>query len=473
MDWSTYNPSFWTAAQATTRTQQTITQTVPFRIGGGSDSKQNTHGMQVAYFAWFELANAEALGDQNNLFSLLQTFWVHPKNAHNTDILQEPSNTGAGPFYGANIITEDPSYGARMHTWSDRQYGYEWREDYTHASKLGTPGRRSNNVSRLAYTDHYEQAAWVKSNMTVAYGHNDLDADIEDMHTARKLTATANNAYIEGNPTTSSSDYWYAVAVKRHSSMATDVAGRFQHWRNGVGENQGVDFVATDKWQWITMYVNPNFGSADRVRVRINTSGESLAVCRCCVYLNQAENFNFAYNSIIDDKNHFVAEARAPAAQQYIKAAQGEAYLEVVGIPQGDGDPAGLIGQWGDVGGVVVDNSHRYALSALGPGTEVRWFIWDDTGAQVSGTYFSATTALLADELLVLRFQWDANNPIPGTGGAHARISINGVWTNVHNAGWSTDANHMESFRCFSWLGGARYAPVNIALIRTWDAPQT
>jgi len=435
----------------------------PFTCGGTwADGSTGGAQVQFAYLAKFSGAAAAALGNGDAAIAAFETAHLDP-NGH----MGEVTSLGGGARYQqATIVGDDPVRGIQIHDWGYPQYPYAYRAPFSHSSKLGMAFRRVFTTQHVLYTDTLDDASWVATNLTVSAAYADLDESPRNLHEARKLTATADNGYLETNPTTTASDWDFGCFVKRHSSMVSDVPGRLILWNAGTGaEIAGIDFVATSKWQHVS-FPATSVGANDRIRIRIDSSGDSLAVSRVYSSGLNNNNFNFCANAQFEDNERpkYIRGASA-LPETWIHADQGEILVSFVidaPLDQPYGRATRSIVQFWDGAGATDRHVLQFTL-----GQAIRYTVWDNVGA--SQTFDSAVIADPTAEIVV-RARWNHASAVFG-GGRYSELIVNGVTTPGFPNPWNINGGVLDTCD----LGNnynADYVNGVIALVRVWASPQ-
>lgn len=437
-----------------------IQSTLPWQFGGAVAGRTGSALFQIAYFAWFKGAAAIALG---NCVAPARAFFQHDLDPN--ELLDTPPiQNGGTQDRRAEILAIDSDDGVQLGEWGYRQYPFAARDSFTHASKLGVmSGYVGAFQNGVRYSDEIENL-WTATNATISAAQADLTRSPWGMLQARKVTASANNGYIEENPTTGAASWEWGCFVKRHPSMGADVNGRFQHWNSAGAEIAGVDFVATEKWQNVHL-TSVGVGANDRIRIRINTSGEALAVFRVYSYRTGQRNIGYTLNSAFDDCTSLRIDGTMPAIEAWCEAAAGE--IEITFAMESDTQSDGQTLLWFDNGIPLpaIDTRH---IAILPNNTGVRFEHFDDLGASTTVDAPALANPTLAH---VVRARWNAA-VAQFAGPAFSEIIVDAVTTQGSLVGWNVDGNALSRLLLFDTYTNAEECGAIIALIRIWDAPQ-
>lgn len=453
----------WTddgAAAGDSITLDTIPLAFGGQAGGGSTGSASA---QPLYFAFFYGAAAAALG---NCAAAVASF---------AKMIEDPNGKmgvvtslgGGARYQHACIVGDDPVYGIQLADFAYFHYPFAYRAGFTHASKIGMRFSRNYTENRINYTDAYEEAAWVKSNVTVSAAYADLDDSPRGYNESRKVTADADNGYMEIDPATTAAPWDFGVFVKRHKSMGSNVNGRFQVWNAGTAsEIAGVDFVGDTKWQHVRLPNQTSVGANDRVRVRIDNSGESLAVSRCYVSGIHNSNFNYTFNNQVKDERPKYIRGTSPAPEDWIHADKGE--IEVRFILDGKLDePYGAatrsIVQFWDGSGATDRHCLQFTLTQ-----KIRYTIWNSAG--VSQFCESGVIADPETTEVIVRARWN-HSVAEFLGGTYSELIVNGVKTGGVPNPWTINGGVLDTCDLGNNYNGD-YMNGVLARVRVWDAPQ-
>jgi hypothetical protein len=407
-------------------TLTTLSNNVPFILGGDVVTGEfGAQGGQIAYFAAFEGAAAEALGTG---VAAVASFWTHGQHPSGL-VSQAPFNASAK----GSVIDYDSEIGVRFHDWAVNQITYEANPVLPHSSKLAYHAFPLQS-RMVTFMDRYDGGFWTRTNVTASNATADLDDSPRDMQDAQKVTATANGGYLHQNLAgeAGGSTYTMRIYVKRHSSMGSDVAGKLIFWSVGGGvEVASIAFTATTLWQAIDLTAVST--GNDAMRIQIDTSGESIALTRvsCSLGSMPTDYWDEAGNSPWQRRLSGISSV----AEEWIHAARGE--VRVLFAMDNDDD---------------TGDKYHCDFSPSGGGNIDRHINIVRSNEKIRRQYYNAAAGSFTKETAlgvpnlsashVLQYQWDAANPL--TPGIYERIILDGVIEDGWNAAWAVNGGVLD-----------------------------
>ncbi len=425
-----------------------ISNASKFAIG---ESYTGSFPGQVAYFAKWSGADAEDIA-ANWAGTYAPLFWTHGN---------DPSPTPLTTKTHASMIWDRVAAG-KVGGWDANKLPIGWNGALTNPYKMGL--RSSMARSTLLSESEEVETTWTMTNVTPSANKADLNDSPRGFREARKLTATANNGYIQHQVVvTASTVYTLGAFVKRHSTMGTDVTGRLIAYdiSNGA-EIDAVAFTATDDWAdegfKRLSFTTPVGCISLGFRVEIDTSGEIL-----CVALATLSAWYTLTPIYTTGGTTTVAQCdyRATAAAGVlVKAEIGE--IEFVQVREAAAVHLGsYLGS--AFGGGAVNNRRLYWST----NERVYYGLYNSVGGVVD-TDFSAILNPTLEHVIAL--QWDASTAIKS--GKHIRFYIDAAEEKSHSAGW-TATDTLTTVYVNGYSAGGSYGNGLMATMKVYDQPIT
>jgi hypothetical protein len=398
-----------------------------FALGQGA-ALSAAHSQISLGIAW-TAANAQGMGQAD-----VDAFWTHGDDP--TGLLTDKSHASVL----GNVIGYSAGFGTYLGEMSVDDVLLGYNANLSNVNQLGL--RCTPDVQNLlAYSDDFTQ--WTPTNITVGSSFANLDDSPRYFREAMKLTATANNGYVERLYTTiASTDYAQYVFIRR--SGGVDVTGRIIMYDNtGAVETGSVAFTATSEWQLFSLEQLTNVGQVSTgFRIEIDISGRAIHVARATAKLGAVSIPVYADGApTTAAKTDYAIES--DVAGRYLLGYSGE--IKAVVVCDGVQSPADRYAFDSSQYSAPATEEDRRAFELQPSGTEAKlvFHVYDGAG---NPDHTVQSDDLDFTQEHVIRGQWQTGAPIAASD--YSRLIVNKLYSGAGApwaAGRTVDGHYIGS----------------------------